>query len=296
MISDSLVISNGDLVAAINPIGSELGRLTFREDYDLLWNGDPAIWSGQAPILFPVVGMLVDGRYRLDESTYDMPKHGFARTSTFETIEHRHDTIVLRLDANPATRAIYPFDFRLNLTFEVAADTLSMRADISNRGNRTMPMSYGFHPAFRWPLPFGEARGDHRITFDAAEFAPIRRMNAQGLLLPDVCPSPVEGRTLSLCDSLFADDALIFDALRSRRLTYGAPGAPSLDIASEHLPDLGLWTKPGANFIAIEPWQGYNDAIGFSGDFRDKPGVIQIAPGGARSFSMTVAVKDHDND
>ncbi len=89
---------------------------------------------------------------------------------------------------------------------------------------------------------------------------------------------------------------LIFNTLRSRRLTFGAPNAPSVDIRFEHLPDLGVWTKPGARFIAIEPWQGYNDPVGFSGDFRDKPGVIQIAAGDARSFSMTVAVKDYDNE
>ena len=293
---DSLTISSGDLVATVNPIGSELSRLTFRESYDLLWNGDPAIWSGQAPILFPIVGMLVDGCYRLDDRSYEMPKHGFARTSTFKTIEHCQDTIALRLETSPATRAIYPFEFRLDLTFQVAANLLSMRANISNLDDRSMPMSFGFHPAFRWPLPFGDTRSNHQIMFEAPEPAPVRRMNAQGLLLPDAKPTPVAGRTLMLRDSLFEDDALIFNALRSRRLTYGAPNAPSLDIRFEHLPDLGIWTKPGAGFIAIEPWQGYNDSVGFSGDFRDKPGVIQIAPGDARSFSMSVAVKDYDNE
>ena len=246
---NSLTISSGDLVATVNPIGSELSRLTFRESHDLLWNGDSAIWSGKAPILFPIVGMLVDGCYRLENRTYEMPKHGFARTSTFKTIEHCQDTIVLRLETSPATRSIYPFEFLLDLTFQVAANMLSMRADVSNLGECSMPMSFGFHPAFRWPLPFGATRSNYRILFDAPEPGLVRRMNAQGLLIPDAKPSPIAGRTLMLRDSSFENDALIFNALRSRRLTYGAPNSPSLAITFEHLPDLGIWTKPGARFI-----------------------------------------------
>jgi len=54
---------------------------------------------------------------------------------------------------------------------------------------------------------------------------------------------------------------------------------------------LGVWQKPGANYICIEPWAGIADPAGFAGDFRDKPGVMELAAGSSRSFRMDVTVR-----
>ena len=48
---------------------------------------------------------------------------------------------------------------------------------------------------------------------------------------------------------LFAADALIWDDLASRALSYGADGGSWLDIAFPDTPMLGLWQKPGANYL-----------------------------------------------
>ena len=72
-------IASSGLAAEIAAVGAELVRLTDGAGRDLLWNGDPAWWTGRAPILFPIVGELRDGQYRLDGKTYLLPRHGFAR-------------------------------------------------------------------------------------------------------------------------------------------------------------------------------------------------------------------------
>ena len=122
-----------------------------------------------------------------------------------------------------------------------------------------MPASFGFHPALRWPLPYGNARAGHAIHFEE-EPAPVRRLDAEGLVRPDSFPTPVIGHDLALRDDLFTDDALIFDALQNRRLRYGAESGPQIEIAFADTPYLGLWTKPGADFICIEPWHGIADS------------------------------------
>ena len=53
---------------------------------------------------------------------------------------------------------------------------------------------------------------------------------------------------------------------------------------------LGLWTKPGAGFICIEPWQGIADEAGFSGELRQKWGVFTLAPGAVQSLTMTISL------
>jgi galactose mutarotase-like enzyme len=83
---------------------------------------------------------------------------------------------------------------------------------------------------------------------------------------------------------------VIFDQPVSRRLTYGDPGAAGLDIAWEGLPQLGVWTKPGAPYLCIEPWHGYADPEAYAGDFRDKPGSFQVSPGDERRFSLSITL------
>ena len=102
----------------------------------------------------------------------------------------------------------------------------------------------------------------------------------------------MEGRELRLRDELFTDDALIFDRHASRGLTYGAPGTPGLRVDFPDMPELGIWTKPGANYICIEPWAGIADPEGFTGAFADKPGVISVPAGGERRFAMRISL-DH---
>ena len=285
-------IASDALSAEISPLGAELKRLTDGDGRELLWSGDPAWWSFTAPILFPIVGGLAGDRYRLDGREYDLPKHGFARRRRFEAIAATAVAATFRLAADDETRAHYPFDFRLDLSFAIRGATLSIVAEVANEGAAPLPASFGFHPAFAWPLPYGRPRAAHRLRFATPEPAPIRRIDRSGLLTDARHPTPVEGDTLILRDALFADDAIIFDSLRSTSLVYGAPGAPALAIAWDALPQLGVWTRPGAPFVCLEPWQGHADPAGYDGDFRAKPGVIEVAPGAARRFAMRVEVID----
>jgi galactose mutarotase-like enzyme len=220
-----------------------------------------------------------------------MPKHGFARNSLFDLVERSSNGATLRIQDSDATRATYPFAFRLDISFELSGPTLTVTARVTNRDVRAMPVSFGFHPALRWPLPFGGAREDHRIIFSLDEPEPVRRINAAGLLEPTAHASPVIGRTLWLRDELFIDDAIIFDRLKSAALEYGTDGFPAIVITFTNLPDLGIWTKPGAGFICIEPWQGLNDPQGFEGDIWSKPGIIAVAPGATREFSMNILLE-----
>jgi len=284
-------IASPHLSAEIDPMGAQLFALRDAEGRDLQWDGDPAIWTGRAPILFPIIGMLVDEQYRLDGKTYHLPKHGFARHSLFEVAETTPTSATFRLRDSETTRAAYPFRFELDVRFALDEATLSLTATVRNPGETPLPASFGFHPALRWPLPYGAARADHALTFAHDEPAPIRRIDADGVVLPQTFPTPVAGRTLALRDDLFTNDAVIFEALNSDRLRYGAPTGPSLEIAFPDTPWLGVWTKPGAPYICVEPWHGIADPAGFDGDFRAKPGVFEVAAGGEKTMSVSITWK-----
>lgn len=285
-----LSLSSGDLTAEINPLGAQLSSLRDSAGRDLLWDGDPSVWAGRAPLLFPIVGALAGGSYRLGSRSYALPRHGFARTKLFDTTDRTPATASFRLKADEASFQVYPFRFELDIDFALDGPTLSVTARVGNSGNEHMPASFGYHPAFRWPLPFGGARSAHFIEFASDEPAPIRRLNAAGLLMPQRHPTPVSNRRLALADALFQDDAVIFDEVRSSCVSYGADDGPRLRVSYTNAPFLGIWTKPQANFICIEPWRGIADPDGFSGDFTAKPGVFMVEPGAEIPIAMAITL------
>ena len=290
------MITSGDLTARINPQGAELWSLTDAAGSEYMTDADPAFWGGHAPLLFPIVGSLTDDRLMVDGRACPMPRHGFARRSQFEIALHEPAEVRFRLTDSAETRAVYPFAFALEMAFRLEGSTLAMEATVSNPvsnpGGADLPFSFGYHPAFAWPLPGGKAKSAHKLVFEQAEPQPVRRVSREtGLLLPEGEPSPVLGRELMLSESLFTADAMIWTDLASRRLSYGAEGGAWLDTAFPDTAMLGLWQVPGARYICIEPWAGHADPVGFAGDFRDKPGVVLLAAGESRSFRMNVTVR-----
>ncbi|KFL46488.1 putative galactose mutarotase [Sphingobium sp. ba1] len=292
--SDALIaITSPALSAAINPLGAELWSLRDADGRDLMTDADPRWWTGHAPLLFPFVGRSRGDVYRLDGQDYPMPQHGFARRSAFAVVEQGDDSALFRLEADDASRAIYPFDFRFDMGFALTDATLHMTATVANRGETVMPFSFGYHPAFAWPLPYGGSVEEHRIVFEHPEPAPIRKVGDEpGLIAHEHAPSPVEGDSLAPTHALFAGDALIWDDLASRSLLWGVPGQPRLRIDFPDTPWLGLWQKPGAHYLCVEPWAGMADLVGFDGDVWAKQGIMALPPGNARSFRMDVSLVD----
>ncbi|HEX3397809.1 MAG TPA: aldose 1-epimerase family protein [Steroidobacteraceae bacterium] len=283
-------ITSGELSAEIDPHGAQLSSLKDRDARELLWNGDPKVWAGRAPLLFPIVGVLAGGAYRLGPKTYALSRHGFARDKDFSVERRNASSASFRLCADDSTQPVYPFQFELDVTYELSGATLSVSTAIRNRGLADMPASFGYHPGFRWPLPFGQARAAHYVEFESEEPDEVRRIDAAGLLTPERHPTPIQNRRLELHDGLFRDDVLILDRVRSRSVTYGGRDGARLRIRFPDTTYLGFWTKPGAPFICIEPWHGITDPQGFSGEFTQKPGVFVVKANGAFLAKMDITL------
>jgi galactose mutarotase-like enzyme len=277
-------ITSGGLTAQIDPHGAQLSSLSTQDSSELLWNGDPAVWAGRAPLLFPIVGVLVGGVYRLGSKSYSLSRHGFARDKTFTLQDLSLSSAAFRLHADESTYSVYPFQFELEVRYALSGATLSLTTSIRNLGATDMPASFGYHPGFRWPLPYGQPRAAHFIEFENDEPAAVKRIDAAGLLTPVRHATPIANRRLELADALFEQDVLIFDQIKSRSVSYGSNQGPRLRIGFPDAAYLGVWTKPGARFVCIEPWHGITDPEGFSGDFMQKPGV-QVLKGGEAFFA-----------
>ena len=281
---------DGRIAVTVSTTGAELMSLRDPAGREWLWQGDPASWPRRAPMLFPVIGRCADNVLRHGGRKYPMEQgHGYAPLRDFRTVAASPTGCTLRLEPDDETRRSFPFDMRLDVTFTAQDGTLTQTAIVTNIGAETGVASVGFHPGFQWPMPdsLDLPQTAYVVRFERDEPAPFRRITA-GRLSAESYPTEIVRRTLALRPELFAADAMVFDRIQSRSVWFGAPGRPGVRADFPDCPYLGLWMRPGARYLCIEPWQGHHCPEGFSGDIMDKPGMVRLAPG--ESFSRTMAM------
>ena len=286
MSKDLHTLRSDGLTAVIAPDGAELISLRDARGLELLWQAGPA-WPRHAPILFPIVGRLKNDALRHRGTVFPMTQHGFARDRRFDWVERGSTSCTLVLADDAQTRARYPFAFRLAVTYTVQEADLEVVFEVTNTGGEMLPASIGAHPAFNWPLSPDLDKSAYSLTFADAEPAPIRRLK-DGLMRAAPEPSPVAGKGLVLSERLFDDDAVILDRPASTSVRYAAARGPSIEVSWEGFRELGIWSKPGAPFLCIEPWRGFASPIDFDGDFSDKPGLLQIAQGETQTLKYRI--------
>lgn len=286
-------ISAGGLRAVVGSHGAELVSLRDAAGGELLWQAGPE-WPRHAPVLFPIVGKLANDTLRHEGRDYPIGQHGFARDRRFAWTERTSDRMVLRLQDDAETRAMFPFPFVLDVGFAVTEDTLTVTTCVTNPGDGPLPCGVGAHPGFRWPLVDGVAKTAHVIEFDTLETGVA--LSVEGGLLGEAKPLPFDGRTLPLTQTLFERDALVMPDIASSSVRFVAradDGAVlrALTVAWEGYKDLGIWSKPGgAPFLCIEPWFSMASPVGWDGEFLGKPGILVLAPGESRDFAWSVQV------
>lgn len=283
-----LELDNGIISISVNHHGAELNSLRDRHGRQFLWQGGEA-WKSQAPVLFPIVGRMPGDELIHNRTGYPIKQHGVARTQEFVARQLGTTEALFILEDNEETRSHFPFAFRLEIRFTLDRNSLTVSHTVENTGSSEFAASLGAHPGFAWPLLPGIARDVHTLEFAQPESAPIRRI-ADGLLLPDALPTPVHGRTLHLNDSLFADDAVIFDRLVSRSVRYSAAGAPSITMDFADFPLLGVWSRAPGEFVCIEPWFGMTAPKDFDGEYDLKPGQFTLKSGESRVFSYSITI------
>ncbi len=279
MSGDSLDLASGSARASIALAGAEARNWSVGAR-EMLWPGDPAIWSQISPILYPVVGWTRDGA-RVAGRKYALGLHGFASQQAFRVEAAHADFARLTLRDDAATRAVYPFAFQLAVEYRLSADALEIVLEVENPGAEPAPYACGLHPGFRWPFAGGPREGA-RVRFEREEPAEVPVVAPGGLIGRQRRAIPLRRRDLALSDELFAHDALCFLNPSSRSLRFEEPGGAAIEMDFYGFDHAALWTRPGAPFLCLEAWTGYSDPEGFAGDLWEKPSMRTVE-GGARA-------------
>ncbi|AVK63059.1 galactose mutarotase [Lactobacillus sp. CBA3606] len=286
-------LKNEYLTVQINEAGAELSSVKANDGLEYMWQADPKFWGRHAPVLFPIVGRLKDDQYTIAGQSYQMGQHGFARDQTFRVVSQTPTQAVLELTDSQATRAMYPFAFRLRLHYTLTDHELTVGYDVHNPANQELLFSIGGHPAFNAPLATPEGSlANYQVTV-----APKQKYQHIPLQAPyndvDQATTMDLSKPLPLTRELFKDDAVIL-ALNKQETTlllssdlddHGV--AMTIDAA----PYVGLWSPypQAAPFVCLEPWWGIADNINHDGQLSHKMGINRLAAN--QTFNASYAIK-----
>ena len=274
-------IENDVLRASIDSVGAELRSLQSKADgFEYIWGGDEAVWGGSAPILFPFVGGVKDSLFCYGGAQYPMQKHGFARESVFSATPCGADTLEFVLTSDRHTLACYPFAFHLTVRFSLQGHTLHASHTVHNAGSGDMWFSIGAHPGF-------VCRAGDVLRFSLPE--QIEAYRLQNGLLGGKEPFLCDSDCWMIADEPFVRDAYILEGLKSTRIALERADSSHPLLFHFGAPYLGIWKKPGANYLCLEPWFGIDETPDHDHELTHKVGVEQLSPGG--NFALHYAIE-----
>lgn len=287
-------IENRFLSIGVKPEGAELCSLkNLKTNTEHIWQADPKIWSSHAPNLFPVIGLLKNGEYIYEGRKYQMPKHGIIRhNNNIQLEEQTENSLLFSLTYSEETLKQYPFKFKFSIKFTLEAKTLKVSHSIQNLDDKEMYFSLGGHPAFNAPLYDGEEYDDYYLEFDRKIDLETHILNEEGLLSNTTKTITKNDDKINLHKHLFDNDALIFKNIPSKKVALKSrKSGPVLRVSYSEFKDLGIWAKPGAPYICIEPWLGYADVEGTDQHLKNKEGIMEIMPSSESNASYSITIE-----
>lgn len=291
-----ITIMSPSCAATIDTHGAEWKSFQDVVGDEYLWQADPAFWGKTSPVLFPNVGVLPGGQAMIGGKPYPLRRHGFARDLEFRVMYQEQDRVTLCLNANEETLREFPFPFMFRITYIIRDCEMEIRYDVMNTGDAPMYYKLGAHPAFRCPLTEGDRFENYEIRFSEVETAacPVMLTDTQQFDAQNRVPVLQEAKSFRLDYGLFdrTGDALVFDGLKSRRVTLASIlTGRGVELEFDGFDTLGIWTPPGkqAPFLCLEPWAGsavrYPDE---DGSFEGMHGVQRVEPAERKSYRLLV--------
>ena len=286
----TITLKNDRLTVTIDDLGAQLCSVVDTTGSEYIWQADPAVWGRHAPLLFPVLGRLLNGEYTLGEQTYSISAHGFARDSRFAVQEHTDTKAVFTLTDTPNTQKVYPFSFLLTVTYELSGNQLKKSCKVENRTGQTMYFELGGHDGFC--IPEGESMDDYAIVLPGVDTIVPYGMDAQCMLTPKGdAIAPPQGRIPLKPMPNYGLDTIVVDApaAHTAQLVNKA-GQPRVTLEFADYDYLGLWTMDlpvDTNYVCIEPWTTLPDATFVGRDLSEKKGIRVLAPYAEQTICYT---------
>ncbi|MDB5014441.1 MAG: aldose 1-epimerase family protein [Daejeonella sp.] len=285
-----VTLENNFLKVSIRTKGAEITSITSKSTLtEHIWQADAEVWPWHAPNLFPIVGGCGNNQIHVDGKSYSLGRHGFARNAEFAVADVKSTHAKFSLAYNENTLEVYPYKFTFQVLYDLIDNKLRVSYKVINNDNKTIYFSVGAHPAFNVPFFKNEALEDYYLEFEKEEVLETHLLSQDGLFNGSKEVVPSQNNHLPLTNDLFAKDALVLKDLQSRSVSIKSKNHNhSLSVKYPYFNYLGLWAKPGASFVCIEPWLGCADSEGRTVDFKDKEAIHALELGHVFEVDFTI--------
>lgn len=275
---------NSKFTLAVKEMGAELNSLKSKETgIEYIWNGNTDIWYGQSPILFPIIGRLLDDKYTLNGKEYSMDKHGIVRKKPFTLVEKTEDSLTFVQTDDDESITKYPYKFELKVKFQLTEKGLRVTHTVKNNNDSVMYYSFGAHPAFNCQI------GDY-LEFNKDTSLETERIDHESILIDEKFPVEMDGNKVVLTKDLFVDDALILSSFDSDSISIKSNSHDRIIKFDFDSPFLGIWAKPNAPYVCLEPWWGVNDSYNKVSDFSEKRGIMALEAYSSKEFTWELSI------
>ncbi len=279
-----VVIKNENIICEINEKGAEIRSLRCNGT-ERMWAGIPEIWSGVAPLLFPICGGLKDDKFIFEGKEYTLQKHGYVRFSEFEVEKQSEASVTLLHKSNQETLKCYPFSYELRVTYKLIKDGVKVTYKVDNADTKNMYFSIGSHEAYSTP----EGIEDYDIIFPQNETLNAVMLDGN-LQQKNTIPIIKNSCVLPLYDKCFTEDALVFKNLKSRSATLrNRKTGKFVRVDFPECDYFLLWHKHSAPYMCVEPWSGIQDPQDTDYDITKKEGILELAVG--KTYKATHTIK-----
>ena len=287
-----VTLENEYLKVSINADGAQLSSIIDKKDgIEHIWQADPNVWAYHSPNLFPVVGGCLNDSILIDGKTYPLKRHGFARNSNFKRIESSPNHAQFALRYNEETLNSFPYKFEFQVVYHLDKKQLRLIYKVINLDDKTVYFSLGAHPAFNVPFGDDEQYTDYLVEFEKSEPLISHQLNDKGFFNGETQTIPSNENKLNLKNELFIKDALVFKSLASRKVKIKSTKHNKyIAIEYPHFNYLGLWAKPGAPFLCIEPWLGCADTDGQQTEFSKKEAIQHVEHGHVFETEFSISI------
>lgn len=290
-----VTLKNQYFTAQVDSLGAQLISLKDSAGKEYIWQRDPAYWQNCSPLLFPIVGNCRNGKTLLEGNWYEIPKHGFCKVTDFSVNQASEGQAVFSICDSEATHAVYPYAFRLSLTYALQEDGLHMDYQVANTDSKAIHYNIGAHPGFNCPLENGEKFEDYILEFEQEETAASMVYDVKNLQFNVNWRKPMleNSRVIPLTYDLFRDDAIFFDQIRSRKVAIKNPATgKGVLVDYKDFETVAFWTAMPSKgpFLCVEPWNGSAIRSDEDDDFKNRHFLQTLEVGETKDYHLGIRI------
>lgn len=290
-----VTLKNQYFTAQVDSLGAQLISLKDSAGKEYIWQRDPAYWQNCSPLLFPIVGNCRNGKTLLEGNWYEIPKHGFCKVTDFSVNQASEGQAVFSICDSEATHTVYPYAFRLSLTYTLQEDGLHMDYQVANTDSKAIHYNIGAHPGFNCPLENGEKFEDYVLEFEQEETAASMVYDVKNLQFDVNWRKPMleNSRVIPLTYDLFRDDAIFFDQIRSRKVAIKNPATgKGVLVDYRDFETVAFWTAMPSKgpFLCVEPWNGSAIRSDEDDDFKNRHFLQTLEVGETKDYHLGIQI------